>query len=392
MVSRRENAVIRNMMTTAAFGLFLAFGQAAMADGTPVRGNGWDNIAADPGEGVRIKDIATFEGVRENQLIGYGLVVGLAGTGDSLRNSAFTRQSIEGMLDRMGVGNLSEENLRTENTAAVMVTARLPAFSRLGSPIDIEVSSLGDASSLRGGTLLVTPLLGADGEVYAVGQGPLSVGGYAIQGEAASVSEGVPTAARIENGAIVEQEIAFDLAGMESFRIALRNVDATTAGRVAARIQQAGFRSRMLDPGTIEVARKEGLSIPLAMMEVEQLRVTPDVTARVVIDSKSGTIVIGSDVRISPVAISQGGLTVAVSEGAAVSQPESFSVGGTVVVPSTEIQVTRRDSGFALLDGPVSLRQLVDGLNAIGLGASETISILQAIKASGALHADLEVI
>lgn len=379
-------------MTAALLGAILSLGQPALADGTPIPGGDWDNLALDPGTGVRIKDLATFEGVRENQLVGYGLVVGLAGTGDSLRNSAFTRESIEGMLERMGVGNLSEDNLRTENTAAVMVTAKLPAFARQGSPIDIVVSSLGDASSLRGGTLLVTPLLGADGEVYAVGQGPVSVGGFSVQGAAASVTEGVPTAARIENGAIVEQEIPFDLSSMESFRIALRNVDATTAGRVAARIQQEGFKARVLDPGTVEVARRSGVSIPVAMMQVEQLRIQPDVAARVVIDSKSGTIVIGSDVRISPVAVSQGGLTVAVSENAQVSQPESFSVGQTVIVPSTEIQVTQKESGFALLDGPVSLRQLVDGLNAIGLGAPETISILQAIKASGALHADLEVI
>ena len=379
-------------MTAALLGAILSLGQPALADGTPIPGGDWENLALDPGTGVRIKDLATFEGVRENQLVGYGLVVGLAGTGDSLRNSAFTRESIEGMLERMGVGNLSEDNLRTENTAAVMVTAKLPAFARQGSPIDIVVSSLGDASSLRGGTLLVTPLLGADGEVYAVGQGPVSVGGFSVQGAAASVTEGVPTAARIENGAIVEQEIPFDLSSMESFRIALRNVDATTAGRVAARIQQEGFKARVLDPGTVEVARRSGVSIPVAMMQVEQLRIQPDVAARVVIDSKSGTIVIGSDVRISPVAVSQGGLTVAVSENAQVSQPESFSVGQTVIVPSTEIQVTQKESGFALLDGPVSLRQLVDGLNAIGLGAPETISILQAIKASGALHADLEVI
>lgn len=350
------------------------------------------DFAGDPGDGVRIKDLVSFEGVRENQLIGYGLVVGLNGTGDTLRNSAFTRESIEGMLDRMGVGNLSEENLRTTNTAAVMVTAKLPSFARLGSPIDIEVSSLGDASSLRGGTLLVTPLLGADGEPYAVGQGPVSVGGFAVQGRAASIVEGVPTVARIENGAIVEREIGFNLNDLQSFRLALRNPDATTAGRIAARIKAAGYPSKLLDPGTVEVAKMNGATVALMMANIEQLRVKPDVMARVVIDSKSGTIVIGSDVRISKVAISQGGLTVSVREGAEVSQPESFSIGGTVIVPSTEIAVTERNSGFAMIDGEVSLQELVDGLNSIGIGAQETISILQAIKASGALHADLEII
>ena len=342
--------------------------------------------------GVRIKDIATFEGVRENQLVGYGLVVGLNGSGDTLRNSAFTRESIEGMLDRMGVGNLSEENLRTTNTAAVMVTAKLPPFARLGSPIDVVVSSLGDADSLRGGTLLVTPLLGADGEVYAVGQGPISVGGFAAQGVAASVVEGVPTVARIENGAIVEREIEFTLNNMTTFRIALRNPDATTASRMATRIRAAGYPSKMLDPGTVEVAKTSGAEIAAVMAAVEQLTVRPDTMARVVIDSKSGTIVIGADVRISEVAISQGGLTVAVRESAQVVQPESFTIGETVIVPQTDIAITQRDSGFAVIDGQVSLQELVDGLNAIGIGAQETISILQAIKASGALHADLEVI
>lgn len=350
------------------------------------------DFVGDPGDGVRIKDLVTFEGVRENQLIGYGLVVGLNGTGDTLRNSAFTRESIEGMLDRMGVGNLSEENLRTTNVAAVMVTAKLPSFARLGSPIDIEVSSLGDASSLRGGTLLVTPLLGADGEPYAVGQGPVSVGGFAVQGRNASIVEGVPTVARIENGAIVEREIAFELNSLQNFRLALRNPDATTAGRIAARIKAAGYPTAFLDPGTVQVSRRNGTTIPLMMANIEQLRIKPDTVARVVIDSKSGTIVIGADVRISEVAISQGGLTVSVRESAQVVQPESFTIAGTVIIPETDIAVTERNSGFAVIDGQVSLKDLVDGLNSIGVGAQETISILQAIKASGALHADLEII
>lgn len=343
--------------------------------------------------GVRIKDIVSFEGVRENQLIGYGLVVGLNGTGDSLRNSAFTRESIEGMLGRLGVGNLSEEAMRTTNTAAVMVTAKLPPFARLGAPVDIVVSSLGDASSLRGGTLLVTPLSGADGEVYAVGQGPVSVGGFAVQGNAATIVEGVPTVARIENGATIEREIDFELAALENFRIALRDPDATTASRIAAAISASGAaRAVMLDPGTVQVDIAKGVSTAQLMARIEQIRVTPDTMARVVIDSKSGTIVIGADVRISEVAISQGGLTVSVRETATVSQPEPFSIGETVVVPDTQIAVTQRDAGFAVIDGQVSLRDLVDGLNAIGIGAQETISILQAIKASGALHADLEII
>lgn len=343
---------------------------------------------------VRLKDIVTFEGVRSNQLLGYGLVVGLNGTGDSMRNSPQTRKSIEGMLSRLGVGNLSGENLGPENVASVMVTGKLPPYARRGSEIDIEVSSLGDASSLRGGTLIVTPLKGADGEIYAVGQGPIAVGGYSAQGNAAEVTTGVPTVARIENGAIVEREIEFDLRQMDSIRIALRNPDFTTAARIKEAINEnvGVARAETLDPGTVEVELVGKADIPELLAAIENLRVTPDQPAKVVIDAKSGTIVIGADVRIDEVAISQGGLTVSVSEGAEVSQPEPFSIGETVIVPTTDIQITQKDSGFAVVGGQVSLRELVDGLNAIGIGAQEVISILQSIKAAGALHADLEII
>lgn len=342
---------------------------------------------------VRIKDIVNFEGLRGNQLIGYGLVVGLNGTGDQLRNSSFTRKSIEGMLDRLGVGNLSDENLRTENTAAVMVTATLPAFARRGSPVDIAVSSLGDASSLRGGTLLVTPLTGADGQIYAVGQGAISVAGFSAQGRAASVTEGVPTTGRIENGAIVEQEVGFEMASMQSMRLALRVVDATTAQRIAAAINASGAgRAVVLDPGTVEVSPVGKHDMNAMMAHIEQLSVAPDRLAKVVVDAKSGTIVIGENVRIGEVAISQGGLTISVRDTARVSQPESISIGGTVIVPETSIDIIERDSGFAVIEGDVSLRELVDGLNAIGVTARQTTSILQAIKAAGALHADLEIL
>jgi len=343
---------------------------------------------------VRIKDIVTFEGVRENQLIGYGLVVGLDGSGDGLRNSPFTQKSVEGMLGRLGVGNLSDQDLQTKNTAAVMVTASLPPFARRGSPIDVVVSSLGDATSLRGGTLLVTPLSGADGEIYAVAQGPVSVGGFAAIGQEASVVEGVPTVARVENGAIVEREVDFELADLDSLRIALRNPDATTASRVARVIKESGavLDARMVDPGTVEVAMLSKQGVAEAIAAVEQLTVQPDTIAKVVIDAKSGTIVIGSHVRIDEVAISQGGLTVSITEGANVSQPAPITVGNTVVVPATKIEIQKHNSGFALVGGQVNLQQLVDGLNAIGIGAQETISILQAIKAAGALHADLEII
>lgn len=343
---------------------------------------------------VRIKDIAFFEGVRENQLVGYGLVVGLNGTGDRLRNSPFTEKSIEGMLERLGVGNLTDDQMKTENTAAVMVTAMLPPFARTGSTIDIVVSSLGDASSLRGGTLIVTPLTGADGEVYAVGQGPIAVAGYAAQGINASIVEGVPTVARIENGATVEREIDFSFSSLNSVRIALRTPDFTTAMRVEEAINRAlGARiASALDPTTIEVRPNDKTDMTELMARIERLTISPDAVAKVVIDARSGTIVIGADVRIGKVAVSQGGLTVTVREDISVSQPEPFSIGTTVVVPETEVRVEERETKFTVLEGDVSLQRLVDGLNAIGVGATETISILQAIKAAGALYADLEII
>ena len=343
---------------------------------------------------VRIKDIAVFEGVRENQVVGYGLVVGLNGTGDNLRNSAFTEKSIAGMLERLGVGNLTGENIRTNNVAAVMVTAMLPPFARRGSKIDVVVSSLGDATSLRGGTLIVTPLSGADGTVYAVAQGPIAVAGYAAQGANASIVEGVPTAARIENGATVENEVAFSFDNLKSVRIALRTPDFTTALRIEDAINaELGRRiADAVDPGTVVLGVPANSDLPELIGLVESLRVVPDAIAKVVIDARSGTIVVGADVRISEVAVSQGGLTVTIREDITVSQPEPFSIGETVVVPETVVEVQEREASFAVLEGNVSLGRLVDGLNAIGVGATETISILQAIKAAGALHADLEII
>lgn len=343
---------------------------------------------------VRIKDIVSFEGVRENQLIGYGLVVGLNGTGDKTRNSPFTGASIEGMLERLGAGNINVDDIKTKNTAAVMVTSSLPPFARKGSRIDIVISSLGDASSLRGGTLIVTTLNGADGNTYAVAQGPLSVAGYAAQGANAAIVEGVPTVARIENGAIVEREIEFDLNELETVRLSLFEPDFTTAKRISDAINRWGGEeaSKMLDPSTVEVYRSKGQDVAMLMADIENLMVSPDSRAKVVIDAKSGTIVIGANVRIDRVAVSQGGLTVKIQETADVIQPDPITIGPTVIIPKTEVEITEADADFVILDGDVSLQDLVDGLNAIGVGAKETISILQAIKAAGALHADLEII
>lgn len=345
----------------------------------------------------RIKDIAEVEGVRDNMLIGYGLVVGLNGTGDSLRNAPFTRQSLESMLERLGV-NTRNTNLNTKNVAAVMVTANLPPFARQGSRIDVTVSALGDADSLLGGTLLVTPLLGADGEVYAVSQGPIAVSGFSAGGAAASVIKGTPTAGRISNGAIVERELGFQLAAMKSINISLRNPDLTTARRIAQAINTfAGSPiARPLDPGTVMLTvppNRENDIVGL-LTDIEQLLVQPDQLAKVVIDERSGTIVMGENVRISTVAIAQGNLTIRVTETPQVSQPNPFSATGeTTVVPRTEIEVEENaQRRLAVLPASVTLQELVNGLNALGIGPRDMIAILQAIKAAGALQADIEVL
>jgi len=344
----------------------------------------------------RIKDIVDFEGVRENLLVGYGLVVGLNGTGDSLASAVFTKESLIGMLERLGV-NARDSRLKTNNVAAVMVTATLPAFARQGTRIDVGVSALGDAKNLLGGTLLVTPLLGADGEVYAVGQGNLQVGGYTAQGAAETVTKGVPTSARIPNGAIVEREIPFELASMKQIRLALRNPDFTTARRISRAVNAfvGEASARVTDPGTVE------LKIPNAyrnavvelLTDVEQLRVEPDQIAKVVIDEQSGVIVMGENVRISTVAIAKGNLTIRITETPQVSQPQPFSnTGETVVVPRTDIQVDEgQDKKLGMLNKGVTLQELVNGINALGIGPRDMITILQAIKAAGALQAEIEV-
>ncbi len=343
----------------------------------------------------RIKDIADFEGIRDNQLIGYGLVVGLQGTGDSLRNAPFPRQSLEAMLERLGV-NTRGFDLNTKNVAAVMVTANLPAFSTQGTRIDVSISALGDADSLQGGTLLVTPLLGADGEVYAIAQGPLAIGGFLAQGDAASVVRGVPTSARIANGALVEREIEFKLASMTSLRLALRNPDLTTARRVALAVNELiGLpTAEPLDPATvrIDLPRQFQGNIVDLLTDIEQLIVEPDLPARIVIDENSGIIVMGQNVRVSTVAIAQGNLTVTVAETPEVVQPLPFANGQTAIEPRTDILVDdASDNKLAVVPESVTLQQLVDGLNALGIGPRDMISILQAIKASGALQAEIEV-
>ena len=345
----------------------------------------------------RIKDIVDVEGVRENMIVGYGLVVGLNGTGDDIDSAVFTKESLIGMLERLGV-NASSADLDTDNVAAVMVTATLPPFSRQGTRIDVTVSALGDSESLLGGTLLVTPLMGADGEVYAVSQGTIAVGGFSVQGEAESVVKGVPTSGRIANGAIIEREIPFTMANMKSIRFTLRNPDFTTARRVSRAIN--GFigeeTSHVTDPGTIEIKVPDSYEGQIVEMitDLEQLRVEPDQIAKVIVDEQNGVIVMGENVRISTVAIAQGNLTIRITETEQVSQPQPFSnTGTTETVDRTDIQVDDGgDKRLGVVKGGVSLQELVNGLNSLGVGPRDMITILQAVKASGALQADIEVL
>lgn len=363
----------------------LAFGLVAITSVTPAAASS------------RIKDIVDVEGVRDNMLVGYGLVVGLDGTGDSLTNSPFTQQSLVGMLERLGV-NTRGQTMRTKNVAAVMVTATLPPFSAQGTRIDVSVSALGDAKSLLGGQLLVTPLLGADGEIYSVAQGPVAVAGFSARGQGQELTKGVPTSGRIANGAIVEREIDFALAELPVLRLSLRNPDFTTAQRVVAVVNGAlgPGAAQAPDPSAVLVTvppARRGDIVGL-MTQIEQLRVVPDQPARVIVDEASGVIVMGENVRISTVAIAQGNLTIRITETPQVSQPTPFSEGGqTAVVPRTDIQVDEQsENRLAVLPSGVSLQELVESLNALGIGPRDMITILQSIKAAGALQAEIEVI
>ncbi|WP_068314586.1 flagellar basal body P-ring protein FlgI [Polycladidibacter hongkongensis] len=343
----------------------------------------------------RIKDIADFEGIRENQLIGYGLVVGLNGSGDGLNNAPFTRQSLQAMLERLGV-NTNELDLNTKNAAAVMVTANLPPFSTQGSRIDVAVSALGDASSLQGGTLLVTPLIGANGETYAIAQGPVTVAGFEASGDAASITRGVPTSGRVANGGLVEKEVDFKLASLDTLRIALRNPDLTTTRRVALAINELiGLpTAEPLDSATVRISlpRLYDGNIVDLLTDIEQLVIEPDMPARIVIDESSGIIVMGKEVKVSTVAVAQGNLTVTIAEAPQVSQPDPFSLGETTQVPRTNVSVDEDNSHLAIVSEAVTLQQLVDGLNALGISPRDLIAILQAIKAAGALQAEIEVL
>ncbi len=356
----------------------------------------WAFAAAAPADAAsRIKDIADVEGVRDNQLVGYGLVVGLQGTGDNLRNCPGAKQSLSAMLERLGT-TTRDGNLNTRNVASVMVTANLPPFAAQGARLDISVSALCDSKSLSGGQLLATPLQGADGQVYAVAQGPVAIGGFSAGGASgSSVTKGVPTAGRIASGALIERELRFDLAAQSELRLSLRNPDFTTAQRMAAVINKAlgAGVAQALNPATVRVQRGAYPGDMMALLTaLEPLEVEPDSPARIVIDENSGVIVMGENVKVSTVAIAQGALTISVTERPAASQPAPLSPGGqTVVVPQSEVKVEEGKGGLALVQGGAPLKQLVDGLNALGVSPRDMISILQALKAAGAIQAEIEV-
>ena len=345
---------------------------------------------------VKIKDLVEFDGVRGNDLVGYGLVVGLNGTGDGIRNAPFTEDTMSNILERLGV-NITGEQFRPKNVAAVFVTGTLPPFARAGSQIDITVSTIGDAKSLLGGTLILTPMSGADGQIYAVAQGPVIAGGITVEGDRATLTQGVPTSGTIPAGARVEQEIEFSFAEMTTMRLALRNPDFSTAIKIEKAINSNSARriAVVLDSGTIEIDLDiaKDRSPAYLVGRIENLEIEPEQRARVVVDQRSGTIVLGRDVRISTVAVSQGNLTVRVRETPVVVQPNPFSKNGeTIVVPDTEVDLNEEPgTGLAEIRGETSLTELIAGLNALGVSPRDLIDILKSIKAAGALHAEFIV-
>lgn len=346
-------------------------------------------------QNVRIKDLVEVDGVRSNDLVGYGLVVGLNGTGDGLRNAPFTEEIMQNILERLGV-NVTGEQFRPRNVAAVFVTGKLPPFGRAGGQIDVTVSAIGDAKSLLGGTLIMTPLNAADGQIYAVAQGTVIAGGVSADGQAATVVQGVPTSGVIPSGARIEREVDFDFAELSSLRLALREPDFTTAARIENAINRTVGRqaAQMQDSGTVTVdLSKTGAATPArAIVAIENLPIQPERRARVVVDQRSGTIVMGEDVRISRVAVSQGNLTLRIEDTPIAVQPNPFAEGETVVVPRTAAGITEEPGiGLAEVPGGTSLSEVIAGLNALGVSPRDMIDILKSIKAAGALHAEFVV-
>jgi len=348
----------------------------------------WPTFAAS-----RLKDIANLQISRENMLVGYGLVVGLQGSGDGLRNSPFTEQSLKAMLSRLGIASGSRA-ARSKNLAAVIVTAKLPVFATPGARLDVTVSSIGDASSLAGGTLVMTPLRGADLETYAAAQGAVVVSGYKAEGQAETLTRGVPTTGRIPNGAVVEQGLSDKLADFSVMDLQLRNPDFSTAVRVTDVINEFTMRTygaraaQERDSATVTLTKPQHVSTARFIAEIENLRVKTDSVARVVLDERTGTVVIGENVRISKVAVSHGTLSVTVNELPNVVQPNPFSEGVTAVESNTQITAIEEGGQIATVDG-TDLQQLISGLNQLGVKPTDIIAILQAIKSAGALQAEL---
>ena len=344
---------------------------------------------------IRIKDLVEFDGVRGNDLVGYGLVVGLNGTGDGLRNSPFTEEIMTNILERLGV-NVTGEQFRPKNVAAVFVTATLPPFARVGATLDVTVSAIGDSSSLLGGTLIMTPLNAADGQIYAVAQGTILAGGAVAEGEAATVTQGVPTSGVIPSGGRIEREIEFQLASLTTMRLALREPDFTTANRIERAINAEFGRNvaLMTDSGTVEIDIRQtnARSTAHAIGQMENILVEPQRKARVVVDQRSGTIVMGSDVRISRVAVAQGNLTLRIEEAPLVVQPNPFTDAQPVVVPRTGVGIEEEENvQLAEVPETTSLSEVVSGLNALGVSPRDMIDILKSLKAAGALHAEFVV-
>jgi flagellar P-ring protein precursor FlgI len=391
-------ALCLSTASAAAADLYPAQAGRVVADGAggyrvEVSTSGPSALPIRAGAASRIKDIATLQTARDNQLIGYGLVIGLQGTGDGLRNSPFTEQSMRAMLQNLGVA-MEGGQARARNVAAVIVTANLPAFVQSGARIDVSVSSLGDASSLSGGTLVMTPLRAPDGDIYAVAQGPVFVSGFTAQGQAETLTKGVPTSGRIPNGAIVERQVEARFNDDAVLTMQLRNADFSTAIRVTDVINNYAvgrFGSRVAgeqDSRTILIKKPAGISAARFVAEIENLVVETDSPARVVIDERTGTIVIGQDVKISQVAVSYGALTVRITEQPQIVQPAPFSLGETAEEPNTIIDAQQDGVQVAMLDGP-DLQTLVAGLNRIGVKPDGIIAILQGIKSAGALQAEL---
>ena len=370
---------VRTLVLAILFGVIVIFGMTV--------------LTATEARAVRLKDIASFSGVRTNELVGYGLVVGLAGTGDGT-SSAFTMRSMSNMLEKMGV-EADPDDLKPKNVAAVMVTGKLPVSSTPGSQLDVTVSSLGDAKSLLGGILLITPLKGLDGRVYAVAQGSLTIGGFTVAGDAASAQKNIPTVGRIPNGAVVERSVPFKFNNQDKMTINLSIRDFGTTMQVVGKINGAmgGEYASARDISTIELRLPDqfrGNMVPL-MASLEDLNVSPDGKARVVVDEKTGTVVLGQDVRLSKVAVAHGNLQIVIAESEDVSQPGPFSDGSTVVTPRTDLNVVEQNKQLMLMEG-ATLQELVDGLNSIGATPRDLISIIRALKVAGSLHAEVEVI